>query len=159
MSAVKTPAEIVETAIRIERNGVEFYRYLSDNAESNDARDVFSFLAAEEEKHIGVFRDMLDEVADYTPRYSYPGEYGLFLDELADSAIDSLNNYQDALKAEGFEEAIRLGIRVELQSIVFYSEFYALLPDTLDIVIKKVVDEEKKHYLELKAIQKKHNLT
>lgn len=159
MSVVKTPAEIVETAIRIERNGVEFYRYLSENAESNDAQDVFSFLAAEEEKHIGVFRDMLDEVADYTPRYSYPGEYGLFLDELADSAIDSLKNYQDALKTKGFEEAIKLGIKVELQSIVFYSEFFALLPDRLEDSIKRIIDEEKKHYLELKVIEKKHNLT
>lgn len=159
MSVVKTPAEIVETAIRIERNGVEFYRYLSENAESNNARDVFSFLAAEEEKHIGVFRDMLDEVADYTPRYSYPGEYGLFLDELAASAIDSLKNFQDALKAEGFEEAIKLGIKIELQSIVFYSEFYELLPDNLSDTIKKIIGEEKKHYLELKAIQKKRNLT
>ena len=158
MSVVKTPAEIVETAIRIERNGVEFYKHLSENAESNDAQDVFSYLAAEEEKHIGVFRQLLDEVADYTPRYSYPGEYGLFLDELASSAIDSLKNYQDALKTKGFDEAIKLGIKVELQSIVSYSEFYELLPNGLSDTIKEIIGEEKKHYLELKAIQKKHNI-
>lgn len=159
MSIIKTPAEILETAIRIERKGVEFYKFLSENATSNAAQDVFSYLAAEEEKHIGVFRNMLDEVADYTPRYSYPGEYGQFLDELADSAIDSLKNFQDALKTEDFEEAIKLGIKVELQSIVYYSEFFELLPDKLDDTIKKVVDEEKKHYIEFKTIQRKHNLT
>lgn len=159
MSVFKTPAEIVEIAVVIERNGVEFYRYLSDNVKDDDAKDVFSFLAAEEEKHIGVFRQLLEEVADYTPRYSYPGEYGLFLDELAASAIDSLKDYQDAVKINGFEEAIKLGIKVELQSIVFYSEFYELLPDKLDDIIKKVIDEEKKHYLELKTIQKKQNIT
>ena len=158
MSVFKTPAEIVETAIRIERNGEEFYKYLSENAEYNAAQDVFSFLAAEEEKHIGVFRNMLDEIADYSPGYSYPGEYGLFLDELAESAIESLTNYPDALKVKGFEEAIRLGIDVELQSIVYYSEFYELLPNKLNDVIKIVVNEEKKHYLELKGIQKQHIL-
>ncbi len=156
MSLFKTPAEIVETAIRIERNGVEFYRYLSENVKDNDAKDVFSFLASEEEKHVGIFRQMLDEVADYTPRYSYPGEYGLFLDELAASAIESLKNYEDALRSKGFEEAIKLCVEVELQSIVYYSEFYELLPDNLNEVIKKVVDEEKKHYLELKVMQKQH---
>lgn len=159
MSLVKTPAEIVETAIRIERNGVEFYKYLSVNAVSNAAQDVFSYLAAEEERHIGVFRNMLDEVADYTPRYSYPGEYGRFLDELAESAIDTMKNIQDAVKAEGFEEAIKLGIKVELQLIVYYSEFYEILPDTVGDTIKKIIDEEKKHYMELKTIERNHNLT
>ena len=158
MSIFKTPAEIVETAIRIERNGVEFYKYLSEKAENDDVKDVFSYLAAEEEKHIGIFRQMLEQVADYTPRYSYPGEYGRFLDELAASAINSLNNYEGAIKASGFEEAVTLGIKVELQSIVYFSEFYELLPDKVNDAIKKVIDEEKKHYLELKVVQKMHNL-
>ena len=158
MSIFKTPAEIVEIAVRIERNGVKFYQYLSENVKDDDAKDVFSFLASEEEKHVGIFRQMLDEVADYTPRYSYPGEYGLFLDELASSAVESLKNYEEALKSKDFEEAIKLGIKVELQSIVYYSELYDLLPDKLNEVIKKVVDEEKKHYLELKGIQKLNHL-
>jgi rubrerythrin len=157
MSVFKNPAEIIEIAIRIERNGVEFYRYLSENVEDNDAKDVFSFLAAQEEKHVGIFRKMLYEVADYTPKYSYPGEYGLFLDELAGSAIDSLKNYENALKTRGFQEAIKLGIEAELQTIVYFTELYELLPDKVNEALKNVIDEEKKHYLELKIIQKQHH--
>jgi rubrerythrin len=49
MSALKSIADVLEVAIRIERQGITFYKKLYDLATSPQARDAFAVLAAEEE--------------------------------------------------------------------------------------------------------------
>lgn len=158
MTLFKDPSQILEVAVRIERKGVEFYKSLSDNAATDRARDVFSYLAAEEEKHIGIFRQVLDDVAQYQPKFSYPGEYGAFIEELATLAIDSLNIEKTNLYEKDFEAAISLGIQVELESIVYYTEIRDMFQDEQKELIQKIIDEEKLHLLELKAVKAKPNL-
>ena len=155
MSMFKEPSEVLEVAIRIEREGVAFYNRLSEQAESAAARDVFSYLAAEEEKHIGTFRQLLEEAADYIPRYNYPGEFGVFIDELASLALDAFNQSETEMYEINFEAAINLGIQVELESILYYNEICTLFPEEQQKVIGKIVTEEKCHLLELKAIKAK----
>ncbi|MGP8154418.1 MAG: ferritin family protein [Smithella sp.] len=59
MLEFKKFADVLEVAVRIERQGADLYNKLSGRLKSTQAKDVFSFLAAEEEKHAGVFRKML----------------------------------------------------------------------------------------------------
>ena len=66
MSEFKRFADVIEVAVRIERQGIQLYQKLRERISSPAVKDVFSFLAAEEEKHLGLFREMLDKVADYT---------------------------------------------------------------------------------------------
>ena len=89
-------ADVLEVAVRIERQGVDFYNKLSSGMATPQAKDAFAFLAAQEEKHAGVFRQILEKVADYDPRFNYPGEYGLFIEGVASRLLDSME------KASGF---------------------------------------------------------
>jgi rubrerythrin len=154
----KEPSEVLEVAIRIEREGVSFYTKLSENAVSAAARDVFSYLAAEEENHIGTFRKLLEEAADYIPKFSYPGEFGVFIDELGSLALDAFNQSTTTMYEKDFNAAISLGILVELESILFYKEICELFPEEQQKVIEKIITEEKCHLLELKAIKAKNDL-
>jgi rubrerythrin len=155
MNILKEPAQLVETAIRIERAGRDFYIDLSNHTPSHAASDVFSYLASEEEKHIGIFRQVLDKVANYTPRFSYPGEYGVFLDEVAELAIGFFQNARHTGKVDNFNQAVDLAMQVELESIVFYQEACQYFTDDQSIILQKIIDEEKTHILELKSLSKK----
>jgi len=153
MTAIKSASQALEIAIRIERNGLDFYKRLSEHAGSPAERDVFGRLAAAEEKHIGLFRRILEEVADYTPAYEYPGEYGLFLNEVA--AL-SINTFKDttAYTTGSVKDALLLGIQAELQAILLYTEFYTLVPEKEKAVIETIIDEEKRHFIDLNNLLK-----
>lgn len=45
------PCEIIDLAVQIEEKGAEFYKKLAEKAETESARELLLFLAAEEEKH------------------------------------------------------------------------------------------------------------
>src|SRR3989338_10996647 len=112
MVKIEKISDLLEVAVRIERSGMDFYKALSNNATDPNARDTFSFLAAEEEKHIGVFRKMLDKVADYSPRLNYPGEYELFLQGIANRSVATLQKAQDKkiLESKNISQAIDVAL-------------------------------------------------
>jgi rubrerythrin len=90
MLKFKNFADVLEVAVRIERQGADFYNKLSSKLKMSQAKDAFSFLAAQEEKHAGVFRQMLEKVIDNAPRFNYPGEYGLFIEGVASRLLDKI---------------------------------------------------------------------
>jgi rubrerythrin len=156
MSVFRDPAEIVEIAIRIERSGVEFYKKLMTSSDSAAARDLFSFLAADEERHLGYFRELLLTVAKYTARYSYPGEFGTFIDEFASMAIKEFTRGDGIPAGNGMDDAIELALDVEKDSILFYTEMRSKFSEDQGAVIDKIIKEEKQHVLELKTFREKH---
>ena len=157
MSVFKKLSDVLEVAVRIERQGVELYNKLHNTVESSKAKDLFSFLAAEEEKHIGVFRQILEKVSDYAPRFDYPGEYGLFLDGVVSRLLDKVKKAGKSLSAENTNEALDVGIDLEKETILFYSE--------LDLegrfnppergILKKVINEERSHWQRLANLKNK----
>lgn len=64
VQATTTETEALELALKMEKEGVEFYRKVA--AESTDAksRDLFERLIREEEKHYEIFSNTLDFLTD-----------------------------------------------------------------------------------------------
>jgi rubrerythrin len=153
MAKLQNITDILEVAVRIERNGVEFYKKLYDATKSSEAKEVFSFLAAEEEKHVGIFREMLDEIESYSPRLKYPGEYELYLDGIAARAVAVYQEAMDALSAGDFYQAINIGIDLEMESIVFYAELKERLGTEPTKMLDAVIQEEKSHLSKLEGIR------
>lgn len=154
MSVFKNIVDVVEVAVRIERQGIQLYNSLSSSVKSPKAKDVFSILAAEEEKHAGVFRAMLEKIADYTPRYTYPGEYGLFIDDMASGILEKAKRKAKA-GAENVAKALDLGISLEKETILFYSELASdkRLGRTHKELLGKVIAEERTHWKKLVALK------
>lgn len=152
MEPLEKVSDILEVAVRIERHATALYHRLARTAASPQARDVFSYLAAEEEKHVGVFRAILDRSAGYVPRYEYPGEFELFLDGVAQRTLGGALKATEALAAASIEEAVGVGIDLELGSIVFYGELASQFGEKERAPIEEVIRQEKAHLAKLRAI-------
>lgn len=145
--------DVVEAAVRIERGGVDLYLKLYESSASPKARDVFNFLAAEEEKHAGVFRKLLESVADYSPRYNYPGEYGQYLEGIASRMADAVKRGAAALDVKNQADAIKVAMELENMSIEFYADVKKQFEGANAETVQKIINEEKGHLAKLEAIQ------
>jgi rubrerythrin len=157
MEKLEKISDCLEVAIRIERNGLDFYKDLSQSVQNSQARDTFSFLAAAEEKHLGVFRKMLEEVADYAPRLNYPGEYELYLEGVASRAVFTPDKMQDKKisSVKDISEAIALAMDFETASILFYNELLNNFEKINKKYVSEIIDEEKGHFAKLVNIKDK----
>ncbi len=147
MTVIKHFVDVLEIAVRIERKGIELYRRLYETIDSPKAKSTFSYLAAEEEKHAGFFAKMLEKAADYTPRYEYPGEYGIFLNEMAAEIMKNAGGKGTA----ALDDAIQAGIEMEKETILFYLELKHegnFGPENEEI-LQKILDEERSHWKKL----------
>ncbi len=60
MGNIFTGSEIIELGVQIEKNGKDFYNTLLEKSESQKAKEIFQYLAGEEDKHIAVFQKMVE---------------------------------------------------------------------------------------------------
>ncbi len=154
MSLFKDFNDVLEVAVRVERLGIALYKKLHDTVESPQAKSTFSFLAAEEEKHAGTFRKLLEESAPYTPRFEYPGEYGLFLNDYAASIVGKVEKAGSSMAKVTINEALEMGIEFEKETILFYYELksegdFGENAETL----WKIIDEERSHWRKLVSLK------
>jgi rubrerythrin len=157
MLKFKNFTDVLEIAVRIERQGTDFYNKLSSKMKIPQAKDAFSFLAAQEEKHAGIFRQILEKVADYNPRFNYPGEYGLFIDGVASRLLNKIEKEIVSLPANNENEVLDIGIELEKETILFYQEIKSesKLKREEDKVLQIVIDEERSHWQKLISLKNK----
>lgn len=146
------PVDILEVAVRIERHSVAFYVKLFGAVRSSRARELFSFLAAEEEKHLGRVRVLLEMVADYLPRYGYPGEYELFVDGMAQRSLDFPLDTGLPPRAGGAPEAIAAAIALEEGVASFYADHLERFLNSVRVGLEELIEEEKGHREKLEAL-------
>lgn len=66
--------EVLDMAIRIENQGVDFYKACLDAALPPEVKKVFQYLLDEERDHIRIFEGMRQDLSDYPLPESYAGE-------------------------------------------------------------------------------------
>ena len=159
MGSVFEASDIFEIAMRIEENGGNFYRYAVQVAKEEDAKEMFSWLAGEEDKHKALFKDMLSKIETHVPPESYPGEYGAYLHEYADNNLIFKKEVMDAEMARITDtlSAIDFAIRRELDSILYYHEIKGFIAEDQHESIDKIINEERKHFKTLSEIKKKYS--
>jgi len=155
MATIFKGSEIIDLAVRIEQNGLKFYSTLVETAESEDARDVFQYLADQEKQHELVFRKMLQEVGSYQPSAVFEEDYELYMKELAQSHIFTGDQSVEDLarSARSLNEALQIGIGFEKDSILFFTELINFVPEKQGAIIKRLADEEKKHLVKLTELK------
>jgi len=156
MPEIFKAAEILKTAIRIEENGIVFYREMVNKFKEKNLQDIFNFLAEEDERHRKIFEEMLSKSEQYEMVDSYPGEYEAYLHAFADEHVFSKEKTGELMvnKARYVKEAIQFGIEVELDSINYYQEIKRFIPDYQKDIIEKIIEEERSHFLKLSNIKK-----
>ena len=149
-------SEIVQIGVQIEKNGKDFYTTISNFSQRNKVKEVFQFLAAEEEKHIKTFSDILSGFEEYEPSEAYPDEYFAYLKALSDTYIFTKENKgkEIAQKIRDDLQGIDLGIGFEKESILLYLELKNLIWEEGQVIIDRLIEEERGHLRKLLEIKK-----
>ena len=157
MAVFFSGSELLEIAVGIERNGMAFYQALADKTGKKDVKDIYSYLAGEEKKHLDTFQGMSDSLGQAKPPETYTEEYMLYLKSLVDSTVFSnvTEAQQKAGKVSDEIEALDTGIQAEKDSILFYIELHNLVREQDRKVVLNIVDEEKKHLRQLSELKKR----
>lgn len=145
-----TLRDILEFAVGIERNGAKVYAFFSSQTEDERLKKVWEFLRMEEEAHAERFQRMLQEL---------PGQEDLSNDEYL-AAVASGRVFTDSIIAKstlhGVEsdlQALDFALHIEKESIFTYIAFKEALPALQAAALDAVVDEEKRHLVQLSRIR------
>jgi rubrerythrin len=150
-------SELLEIAINIERNGMAFYQAMADKTRKGDVKDIYTYLAGEEKKHLDTFQGMSDSLGQAKPTETYGDEYMLYLKSLVDSVVftNVTEAQQKASKISNEIEAVDTGIQAEKDSILFYMELQNQVRERDRELVLTVLDEEKNHLRQLWELKKK----
>ena len=151
-------SDIVEVAIRIEENGINFYKFAEQIAKQEEAKKLFAHLAQAEVTHKKTFESIFAKMEKYNPPESYAGEYSAYLRSYVDNNIiftkeamdKELSNIKDTIAAFDF------AIKRELDSILYYHEIKKLVPVTQHKVLEQIIEEERKHFMALTEMKKRY---
>lgn len=155
--SVFAASDIVQFAIRIEENGMNFYRYAVQLVKDEEAKNLFSRLADDEAGHKRFFEKLFAGMEKETPPpEGYAGEYDAYLREYVDNNIIFTAEVMEK-ELRGIKDrnsAIDFALRREMDSIFYYSEVKRFVPSARHGDIDKVIDEERRHVAILSAAKK-----
>jgi len=129
--------EILEMALKIERNGAKFYTQAAGMTGDSSARALLLELAAMEEDHETTFSEMkagLTEEERKQMTYDPQGELPFYLEAFANKSV--FKSIEDDSKktlsgTENIEQIFRFAVGMEKDSIVFYLGLQDLVPQRL----------------------------
>jgi len=155
MGNIFSGSEIVEIGIQIEKNGRDFYSALAGQSKDLKAKDVFKFLAGEEEKHIKAFQGILEKTVKYEPQGMGADDYYAYMSALAGEHVFTKENkgLELARQIKGDREAVEKGIRLEEDSIVFYEGMKKVVPEYDRKVIDSLISQEEGHLRQLMGMK------
>lgn len=151
-----SPREILEIAVRIEENGYAFYRFAAQNIDNQEAELLFNYLADAEINHKKVFTGLLSETVDSGPQWeNHPGEHLAYLNAFAENLVfgKELKDKKNFV-ITGTEEVLQFAMQREMESILFYHEMKAYLPQAKQPILDAIIAEERKHFISLSNLKK-----
>jgi len=143
--------EVFKIAEGIEKNGAAFYRKAAGMFDDEKTKATFLDLAAWEDKHLEIFREMHKEItADEAKPTAYDpqGEAEMYLQAFTDGHVfDTSVKPADRLAGgESVPDVLRMALGLEKDSVVFYTGLGELVPARLGKDrVKQVIREEMSH--------------
>ena len=158
MSIFFSMREVIEMAIAMERSGQAFYQNASKLARENSLKELFQYLAEEEEKHLKTFQDFyntLKEKPEITP-YNWE-EAKLYLEALVDSKFFASPEKAINLAKEAKDEleVINSAMNFEKETLLFFYQILEMIKSQEQELVKKIIEQEKKHIQRLSTMKSK----
>ena len=153
---VFTASDIVEVAIRIEENGINFYKFAEQIAEKKEEKNLFAQLAQAEVTHKKTFEKIFANMEKTNPPESYEGEFGAYLRSYMDNNLIFTKEIMDKqlAKIKDTNSALDFAIQRELDSILYYHEIKKLVPASQHETLERIIEEERKHFQSLTNMKK-----
>lgn len=147
--------EIARTAVEIERKGRAFYQRLEQNARTAETRELFHYLAVEEGKHERIFQTLLDNLGEIElPAWATTDEYAEYMQGLIEShELFSDETVQKRMAAmEDEKEAVHMAMSFEKDTLLFFMEMEAFVPDREKAAVRECIKEEQLHMARLQRM-------
>jgi rubrerythrin len=137
----------LDVAIRVEQAGRDFYAKAREAARDPRCRTLFSFLAAEEERHLGAYRAMMETVPGGAFQQDVlVGEYGMYIEMLGREITGGLA----PVEGLSLEDTLDMAVTLEKNTLLFYNELARLAKDeALRDAVEKIIREEQNHLVRL----------
>jgi rubrerythrin len=138
----------METAVQTEKGGKLFYETVAAQSKDENLKDLFSYLADEENKHIRVFEDIAKTIKvapDEMP--ANWEEVSLYLKAVTDSRyfLGPDKALSLAKDAKSTSQAVKLALAFEKETLVFYLEAADMVPVLNRPAIEALIKEERAH--------------
>ncbi|MBU0580352.1 MAG: ferritin family protein [Candidatus Margulisbacteria bacterium] len=146
--------ELLNFAVKIEEEGIAFYKDMAAKAKNNDAKDLYNYLMKEEVDHRKTFQGMLNNVSKEVSPGTYSDEYNSYMRALVESTVFKKDDKQKA-SISNDSEAMEFAIDKEKDSILFYLGMKEYVQDKNKSAIDKVIEEERTHVVKLLDIKEK----
>ena len=139
-------AEIYEIAMELEETGRVFYEALAENSEDRDLGDLCRNLAMQETDHHRKFKKMSEALVQR------PASRPLTWDELhfaqiliEERVLSDPDRARDAAVSGDVAEILETAIRLEKDSVLFYSELLKEVDEKDAPAVQEIIEEEKRH--------------
>lgn len=156
-------SEAFEMAIQIERNGAAFYRKAASLQNKEADREFLETIAKMEDRHQAGFEEMKSALSDMEQNqtvFDPKDELSLYLKAMADAHGGEGNpdETEQLTGQESMTQIIETAIGLEKESILFYIGLKDMVPPKLGREkIDEIINEEKKHVVQLTGFLKKAN--
>lgn len=156
MSLFFSGKEVVDMALRIESNGRAFYRTAITRVKDPSVKAAYEHLAVEEDRHATEFSGLLSALAGLEAPPAAAPEFAEYLSALIDSRIfvDEVGARAKAQEAKGDIEAVEMGMRMESETILFFTEIRELVRREDRGVVDRILGEERDHLRRLSLLRK-----
>jgi rubrerythrin len=152
MAHLFSAEDIIKASVEIERRGRQVYTKAAAAAQDSRVRQFLEFFSAEEARHEEVFAKMAERLSSHGPHQeSEPSEYLEYLRHLLNSHALFIGDTSDQRLAESgnMKAAIELAMRIEKDTILFFTEIQHLIPPAEYGVIRACIEEERSHFRQL----------
>lgn len=149
-------SEILDMAVQIERQGLEFYETCLAHASHPLVLKALQFMAEEERRHVEIFEHMKRGLEQYDPPESYPGELQAYLESFVKDRVFARPEeaLEQARSLVDVDQAIDLAIGFEKRSILFYSAMKQVVRPSEREQTERVIAEEHAHIRRLLALRR-----
>jgi rubrerythrin len=146
--------EALRVACNLEKEGFEFYVHAAETVSNPRTRKMFHDLAVIEKQHLALFEEMRSELPKKggEPWGDEDEMVNCYIQTLVDTGVFSRPSKKEKASKKTLtdEEAVRIGIQTEKDSILFYTEAvkYCTNPKGKKM-FKTLIEQEKQHLTDL----------
>ncbi len=138
---------ILDQAIETEREGIRIYEGAAGVVEDAKAKELFDMLADAERHHILALEETKRDISYFYSSHAWKGDFSSELgDEIEAIGRQYLPRSSDEIVSASALDAIDAGIKVERDSIAFYSDAQSRVTNTgLGYLFKLLTTKERTH--------------
>ena len=140
-----TLSEIIDLAIRIEKNGENAYRKAQEEVSNPSLASMLQWLAEEEVEHVKWFTQLKEKAGTLAedPKLEEMGKT-ILQGVLGDQAFSIKD--ADFSKIEDINSLLELSVEFEKDTVLFYEMLSAFIEDEETLSqLDKIIEEEKRH--------------